>query len=1023
MKPRLLCYLQLLISSIALAQHARAEIADTAPAAYLILKRNCFECHGPLKQESDLRFDLPEAPAFRELLNPQNPETSLLIQRVSLPRDHSDRMPPNGPGLDRTEIDTLKSWVKEGGPWPTQEASQLHWAYLPPKIPNVPSSTNGPTVDAPSAIDVIVRKELAKLGLNPAPREKPERLIRRLYLDLIGLPPPPDVAQKFSKQPTDEEYARIVDTLLADPAFGERWAKPWLDAAHYADSHGFQRDDLRDIWPYRDWVIDAFNDDMPFDEFAIEQLAGDLLPNATEKQKIATGFLRCAPTNVEAGSLPEETRIEQIFDRVNTVGTLWLGTTLECCQCHDHKYDPFTMKDYYQIFACFNNTETEATLENDNIPSSIKFRGPYLEIDDADRTQKIASLMQQRDSLRQRLLDRRRNLLANPSDWYSELSKHASQVSEINTLNVLAFNSLGTTDNHTILDDGSVLLVGGDPPDVDTYDIMVGGATKPITALRLDALKHPSLPGEGPGRGDSVKTNFVLNEFTAEIVSIPAVPIPGSAQPAKKVKFKDASADHSQNNYPVKAAIDGKPKTGWAIGQQFDRDHHAIFYLAEPLTLSTDQALRIRLTQNFGSGRTIGRVRISAIHGDGGATPLPTELRALLSKPLNSLPNKEQERLVDFYQQSDASSKQLQKQIANLDSQITQLKPIQTLVAKELAEPRPTHIFLRGDYRQQGERVKPGLPKLFRESNVDEDSQPFNRLQLARWLVSANNPLASRVAVNRYWAELFGNGLVNTPEDFGLKGSLPSHPELLDWLTLYFEEHNRSLKQLLKVIVLSDTYRQSSVTHDAQMLADPENRWLARGPRFRLDAEIVRDNILSISGLLSRKAKGPPIYPQQPDGLWTKIGGQVYNYETSPAAEANRRSIYIVWKRASPYPSLMNFDATSRLVCSVKRSRTNTPLQALTLLNDPVYVAAAKSLAQRIIFEREGDSWDDKLQFAFWLTLSRPPSSMEQSRLRAFFDLALAEFPDSIPQDEKESKAWFDVATVLLNLHETITKE
>lgn len=1008
------------------SSHLFGQAEQQNVVAYRILKRHCFECHGTTKNEGDLRLDQPIVDSSPHVLDLQNPKNSLLLERVSHAKGHSARMPPTGPGLDPSEIDALTNWIEQGAQWPDDESIQIHWSYLPPKRPKVPlnSSEHGRWETSP--LDAFVSQQLSMQGLQPAPREAPNRLLRRLYLDLIGLPPPADVAQKFAENPSEDEYVRIVESLLANPAFGERWARVWLDAARYADSHGFQRDDLRDIWPYRDWVIQAFNDDIPFDQFTIEQLAGDLLPNATEDQKIATGFLRCSPTNVEAGSLPEETRIEQIFDRVNTIGTIWLGSTIECCQCHDHKYDPFTIQDYYQLFAYFNSMETEASLADPKVPSSIKFQGPYLELHDANLQRQREDLSRALQQARETLHSRTSKLSERMTDWYASFQARHTQTAELHLLEIRNFESQGTTDGHKILEDGSLLLTGGDPPDIDTYEIVAARAVRDIRAIRLDALKHPSLPGNGPGRGDPVRTNFVLNEFTADVVKIDQQTNPSkpSNTTVKKLKFTAASADFSQQKYPVQHAIDGEPNTGWAIAPQFDREHHAIFHLTSPLNLEETQALRIRLIQNYGSGRTLGRFRLTVLTGDSVSPPLPAAIHKLISKPIEKLAPEERVQILDIYQQSDPESVQLKKRIVTLENQLTKLKPIQTLVAAELPTRRPSHIFERGDYQQLGPEVSPSVPSLFRtEGTPSPEPSTKNRLQLARWLISPENPLASRAAVNRWWSEIFGNGIVTTPEDFGIKGNPPSHPELLDWLVLYFDEHNRSLKQLLKLIVLSETYRQASATSATELQIDPENRWLARGPRFRLDAETIRDSLLTISGQLALKQKGPPIYPLQPEGLWTKIGGQVYNYETSPAGEANRRSIYVIWKRASPYPSLMNFDASNRLVCSVRRSRTNTPLQALTLLNDPVYVQAAKKFAQRIQQETLGKSWSEQLEQAFWIALGRPPTLKEQQRLKTLFEAVIAEQPVTLSPQVREQIGWFEIATALLNLHETITKE
>ena len=1026
---RNLILIALLINGLSLHAIAQSEKADLEAAQ--LLKRHCVECHGEAKQEGSLRLDRQLSDGAAHLANSQQPETSELIIRVTYPAGHAERMPPTGPGLTLAEVSILKQWIEHGARWPTEMETLEHWAYKQPQQLTVPSNNSGkdntgPNTWSSSPLDAFVLEKLNAQGMQPAPREKPEKLLRRLYLDLIGLPPPPQVSIDFAANPTEEKYHNIVESLLAHPGFGERWGRVWLDAAHYADSHGFQRDDLRDLWPYRDWVIQALNNDMPFDQFTMEQLAGDLIPNASEQQKIATGFLRCTPTNVEAGSLPEETRIEQIFDRVNTIGTIWLGSTFECAQCHDHKYDPFTMKDYYQVFACFNNTEAEANLADPKVPSSIKFQGPYLELHDEAVEKQRADLKLTLNDVRDKLQARSLQIEKEMSTWYANLQTQALAASESHILQIRRFESQGTTDGHQVLDDGSVLLTGGDPPDTDTYDIIATRPLKNIRAIRLDALKHPTLPGQGPGRGDPVKSNFVLNEFSAELVNVDDAE---SAEPnAKEVlaslKFNTATANYSQPNYSVTNAIDEKPQTGWAIGPQFDRDHHAVFTLMEPLDLNENQALRIRMLQQFGNGRTLGRFKLTAITGDPEQHQLPSNIRSLLAKPITQLAHEERQHVKEFYKQTDQQSLELKKRISKLETKISDLSPTRTLVAKELASPRQSFQFIRGDYRQLGEEVSPGIPSMFRaDSTTNSISEPINRLRFAQWLVSTENPLASRATVNRWWQEIFGNGIVTTPEDFGLKGALPSHPELLDWLTLYYQEHNNSLKQLLKVVVLSETYRQSSATTKTQWELDPENRWLARGPRFRLDAETIRDNILSIAGLLNMKQSGPPIYPQQPDGLWTKIGGQVYNYETSSAAESNRRSIYVVWKRASPYPSMMNFDASSRLVCTVQRSRTNTPLQALTLLNDPVYVNAAKQFAKRIERETAGKPWNDQLDDAFRMALGRVPSATEHVRLKKLFDEAVADSTRRSDAISANHIGWFEVATVLLNLHETITKE
>jgi hypothetical protein len=721
---------------------------DFARDVYPILQRSCFECHGPAKQKGKLRLDSREAvmkggrsgPA----VVPGKAEQSELYRRISLERGDTEIMPDRGDPLPAAQVALLRRWIDQGAAWSDTVQAARHWAYVKPVRSGLPAVTNTSWPRQP--IDHFILARLEQEGLRPSPEADRATLIRRLTLDLTGLPPTPSEVDAFLADQGPDAYERLVDRLLAAPAFGERWARPWLDLARYADSHGFQRDDLRELWAYRDWVVRALNADMPFDRFTVEQLAGDLLPGASDEQRIATGFHRSAPTNVEAGSEPEETRVNQVIDRVNTTAAVWLGTTLECAQCHDHKYDPFTQKEYYQLFAFFNGTALEADRTNPKVPGSIKFLGPTL-----------------------------------------------------------------------------------------------------------------TLP-----------------------------------------------------------AVEKAPR------------------------------------------------------------------------------------------------------------------PPTTLVMKELPQSRTTSVFVRGDYRQLGDGVRPGTPAVLHRT----PEGPANRLTLARWLVDRDNPLTARVQVNRLWAELFGRGIVSTVEDFGIRGERPTHPELLDWLAVQLMEDDWSLKKVLRSVVTSATYRQSSRLTPELLTRDDQNRLCSRGPRFRMDAEMIRDNALAVAGLLSRKQGGAPIRPYQPEGLWTKVGGDKVDYIVSPGADRFRRGIYVVWKRASPYPSFVNFDATARLACTVKRSRSNTPLQALTLLNDPVYVEAALALAARVLTECPEPSPETRLRHAFRLCLAREPRDAEVPVLRQLLErqreaglaspakikLLIGTFP--VPPDcaPEELAAWYAVAAALLNLDETITK-
>lgn len=996
---------------------AKLPDSDFAPV-YSLLQKACFECHGPEKQEGDLRLDRPADLANSFTVVAGEPEDSELLRRITLPQGHDEIMPAIGDPLSTNEIAIIRNWIIAGAEWPEDFAVTKHWSYVAPVLPEIPQLEN--TDWARNEIDHFVAAKLAAEKIAPSSAASPETLIRRVHFDLIGLPPTPAEVGAFTADPSDEAYQQIITDLLNRPQFGERWARPWLDLARYADSHGFQRDNLRDIWAYRDWVIRALNADMPFDRFTIEQIAGDLLPNATEAQKIATGFHRCTPTNVEAGSLPEETRIEQVIDRVNTTGAVWLGTTLECCQCHDHKYDPFSAKDYYGILAFFNSTEAEADRTDPKKPSSIAFKGPQMVVANAEKSAQRAELEARQAELKSQQQARRKQLSADLNKWAAELAASLKDAPQVHTLPVVGFESLGEDDPHQLLDDGSVLLAGKQPPSLDTYRVTVRMNLQNVTAFRLDALTHDSLPGTGPGRGDSKKTNFVLNRFSA------------ATSNGDGLKFTTATADFAQKNWPPTGALSDKARTGWAIAPEFKKPHWAQFVLAQPLNCTGPEEFTFELKHDYGQARSIGRLKISAVTGNVSANTMPAEIAAIIAKQADELTKAQRKILLDYRAKNDPETITATAKSDKLAKQITDLADDTTLVMIEMPKPRKSYVFVRGDYRSEGEPVTPAAPAVLHPMA----DGPSNRLTLAKWLIDPANPLVARVTVNRWWAEIFGEGIVSTVEDFGIKGDAPSHPELLDWLAVEFVDSGWSMKHMLRTIVTSSTYRQSSVVTPDLLEADPSNRMLSRGPGFRMDAETIRDNALAVSGLLNLKQFGPPIRPYQPDGIWSKVGGTSYKYETSPGTEQHRRGIYVVLKRGAPYPSFMNFDASARLACTVKRSRTNTPLQALTLLNDPVYVEAAKALVQRVFAEAPSSETTDRLTFAFRLCTARTPSAEELGTLADLLETqhsvartngessqAIAKgvkLPDEM--DAAEFSAWYSVASALINLHETITK-
>lgn len=1006
-----------------------APMVDFGRDVYPILRRACFECHGARLQEGDLRLDSRDA-AFEstEVIVKGNAAESELYRRIMLPASDADVMPKRGKPLSKPDIERIKVWIEQGAEWPDDFKSAPHWAYVAPQRSVVPDGRDH-KLNSHSPIDAFVHSRLQAEGLVSAPEAPREILLRRVSLDLIGLPPSPAEVDAFLNDPDPNAYEQVVDRLLASDQFGVRWARPWLDAARYADSHGFQRDDFRDLWPYRDWVVTALNDDLPFTQFTIEQLAGDLLPEVTTSQRIATGFNRSSPTNVEAGSDPEETRVNQVHDRVNTLGMVWLGSTFECCQCHDHKYDPFTTRDYYGLFAFFNSTEIEAERTNPNVPGSIQFKGPSLELMDSATRDARQKLQTELAEVKRELAALENSASVDQAEWEAALRSRIAEAPVEHVLDITAFESTGGA-THEILPDKSVLLSGEPAPDKDTYLVEVKTKLTGVHGIKLEALTDDSLPGRGPGRGDEKRPNFVLNNFQ---VTVAAEDQPEQPQP---VKFTSARASFSQANLSVENLLknNNTARSGWAINPKFHEPHWAVLETAEPLGFASGSLLRFRLEQNFGAGRTIGRLRLSAVTGSVGGPAVTAELTAALNVPAEKRSAKQKQVITAYRLQDNPMYARLRNEQTKFEQQLKSISPPTTLVMRELPQPRTTTVFERGDFRNPGEILTPGVPSALHPLG-SESSKP-TRLELARWLVSRDNPLVARVTVNRWWSELFGHGLVTTPEDFGIKGEPPTHPELLDWLACEFMDNGWSMKKLLKTIVMSATYRQSSRVTPDLLARDDQNLWYARGPRFRMDAETIRDNALAISGLLSLKAGGPPIRPFQPDGLWVKVGGQRYDYEVSPGEDRYRRGLYVVWKRSAPYPSFVNFDANSRLACRVKRPRSNTPLQALTLMNDSVYVEAAMAFAKHVLLEKPTASTDERLIYAFRRATGRTPRAEELVTLSKLLSAVLStrtadpksaeafvgqfDLPPNV--NAPEFTAWYAVAAALLNLDETISK-
>ena len=1198
---------------MALCAAAKVRGTDSAPdfnrEVRPILANHCFKCHGPDDKQrmAGLRLDIPEAAAAalksgRRAVVPGRPESSELVRRIAA--SGALQMPPahaNKP-LSEAQKSILRRWIASGADY------ELHWAFVPPKRPAVPAIEPS-RVEKGNPIDRFVRARLAKEGLKPSPEADRYTLIRRLSLDLIGLPPTPDEADAFVADRRPDAYERVVDRLLASPHYGERWARKWLDLARYADTNGFEKDRPRSIWPYRDWVIEALNADMPFDRFTIEQLAGDMLPNPTPQQRIATGFHRNTMLNEEGGIDPLEYRFYSVVDRTATTGATWLGLTVGCAQCHTHKFDPITHRDYYQMFAFLNNAdEPEMEVEKPEI---------------AARRREIETRAAQLDS---GLIDR-----FPPAGEYRWI-----------TPRLVAAAADGGA-KAEVQGDGSILITGPNP-ESNSYTVVLEADSRHVSAVRVEALTHPALGGRGPGR--TPHGNFVLSELTAAVS-----PLDGAEAPTP-VKLGAATADFAQDGFPVSSAVDGDPKTGWAIHGpgQWNVDRAATFSVHDPNLKAGGVRWTFKLDQRHGSQHTLGRFRIllgekvddsrplevrrkehfeqrfgewlkkaeaSAVKwtplrptnaranvplltilddgsvfasGDqtkrdvydlrfkteiGGITAIRLEsltdarlpkrgpgrtyyeggaggfflseitaaaagspvkiARASqsfgtpaggatdgdpqtgwsigggegrshsavfnLAQPLNApeldlrllferyysaplgrfrvsvtsdnrtaeagLPpavesilvtadpaRTEEQRAILRHHFASAAPElsAAREEIANLRRQKPAYPTTLVFAERPPENPRPTFIHHRGEFLQPADKVQPAVLSFL--NPLPAGASP-NRLSFAKWLVDRRHPLTARVTVNRQWAAFFGRGLVRTVEDFGYQGESPSHPELLDWLAVEFMDgvmeygsngvmsradgpalqqsttpRPWSLKRLHKLIVMSATYRQSSRVTPELLRRDPLNKLLARGPRVRLEAEMVRDSVLSISGLLSRKIGGPSVFPPQEPGITTQGVYGPLEWKVSQGEDRYRRGLYTFAKRTAPYASFLTFDGISGEACVARREVSNTPLQALNLLNNEVHIEAAQALGRLIAARNEPA--ETKAAYLFRRCLTRPPTPGELMKLAAFYhsqkkrleakELNSETIAGKGEGDVIDRAAWTATARAVLNLDESITR-
>jgi hypothetical protein len=952
-----------------------------------ILSDKCFGCHGPDAAAKKIPFRLDSQDATKDHL-------ANIIPRITAAKP-ALRMPPvySGLKLAEAEIETLRLWIAQGGKW------QNHWSFIPPEQPPLPAIRNAAWPRNP--IDYFILDRLEREGLPPSPEASRETLFRRVSLDLTGLPPTPAELDAFLRDPAPNAYEKVVDRLLASPRYGEHMAARWLDAARYADSNGYQYDGERVMWRWRDWVIDAFNRNQPFDQFTIEQIAGDMLPNASRAQRIATGFNRNHRGNTEDGIVPEEYAVEYVVDRVETTSTVFLGLTLGCARCHNHKYDPFSQKEFYQTFAYFNNVPESGR--------AIKYgNSPPLEPAPTEAQQRELNNLEVRISQEQQILhDRGPGRLTCAPCTGRWLPPDESPLAPLTT--AAAFD---IDDRFTL----SARISSESTPD------------GPILTRMQDTPK---------GRGfalllDQGKVNFnLVSNYESDAIRVETE---DALQPGRSYHLT-VSYDGTIMAQGVAIYIDGKAARVHILQDNLYRPfRNAGRAFKEPFRIGAGAGKRF--------GGTINDVHVfsrvaSADEIDGLA--LDESVNTIAAKSEATRTSTEN-NVLRWYSLENAADRKVREAWHRLNQLLREKEKLErafptVMVMAESNPPKETHLLIRGAYDKPGETVEPGIPAALPPL---PSGAPNNRLGFAQWLVSPGNPLLARVTVNRFWQTYFGTGIVKTVEDFGSQGEPPSHPELLDWLATEFIRSGWDTKAMQKLIVMSATYRESSMSTPDRIQRDPDNRLLARGPRFRLSAETIRDQALYVAGLLTEKIGGPSVKPYQPAGLWKDLSMQDMDYIQSKGADLYRRSLYIFWKRTIAPPTMVTFDAAQRESCVVRETRTNTPLQALDLMNDVTFVEAARNLGQRML-----KSNGDRLRNGFRTALARDPSAQELQILRDNLNYhldyfataqhrdshAIDEFlhqgdsPIDATLDKRQLAAYASVASLILNLDEMVTKQ
>lgn len=1005
-----------------------------------ILSDKCYSCHGPdaEQRQSDWRLDRP-LPPDNEIVVPGDPDESELIYRI-LSDDELDVMPPSDhlKKLTDSEKQTLVRWVEQGAKW------QDHWAYESPVANRLEGDEN--------LVDLHLQKRLDELGIAPSKQADRRTLLRRVCFDLIGLPPTPEQVHQFLQDDQETAFDRVVDQLLESPHFGERMAIHWLDQVRYADSVGYHGDQEISVSPFRDYVISAFNKNLPFDQFTREQLAGDLLPNPTLDQRVASGYNRLGMMSAEGGVQPKEYLAKYAAERVRTTSTVWLGMTLGCAECHDHKFDPFSINDFYSFASFFADIKEKGLYEG---ASSSGQWGPTVSIADRELPDLLKPLDAELAELNSKLHAVTPELTVAQQEWESRI-----QVPPVSwtSLKPLKFNSFRKATGEIAKDHS--ILVTGDPSTADTYAVTLE-LPKGMTArgLRVEALTHPSLPRQGPGRagnGNFVITELLLakGDLSEELESLKESYDRWPKEWAdQRVELTDASADFEQASSPegnpygkwaAESAIDRDVKGatwGWAVNLQTGKPHQIVTRLADPIHSDSDPVLTLTIQQNHGTRHTLGRFRVSVTDHDAATVDeskrLPADLLAVIRTQKHKQTDVERKRVFNYFRSVAPELQSIRLQIKNKTAQREALIKAHTRTSPVTVsvEPREMRVLARGDWMDDtGVVTQPRVPSAF--AQIERQGRA-TRLDLANWILDPENPLTARVFVNRVWKLYFGAGLSKTLDDLGSQGELPSHPELLDALAVEFINSGWDVKHLIRLIVKSQAYQRSSAPRDDLAEIDPYNRLLARQSRFRLDAELVRDNALAVSGLLVRQVGGRSVKPYQPEGLYRHLNFPKRKYQVDQGDNQYRRGLYTHWQRQFLHPAMKAFDAPSREECTCERPRSNTPLGALVMLNDPTFVEAARHFATRALHRKAGSD-KARIQWMVENALTRPAKDREVEVLRKLLkshrdqfrtdpvsarqllEIGQSQFDETL--DQSELAAWTSVARTVMNLHEFIVR-